>query len=95
MGHHLQFNAGILHIGLAKGGSLGVLHKEHVVESDRGVDLGLKAVEIVITVGLQPELLARGLNDGLGPCVGRIGSASAGFGHGTKGRSQARRTDLA
>ena len=81
VGHHFQLNAGVLHIRLTKGCSLGVLHKENVVEGDRGIDLSLKSVEVVITVGLQPELLARGLDDGVGPSVGSVGSAGAGFGH--------------
>ena len=55
--HHLQLNSGVFDVGLAKGGAFGVLHQKNVLEGHGLVNAGLKTVEVVIAVGLQPELL--------------------------------------
>ena len=68
--HHLQLNTGVLDIRLAKSCALGILHQKNVVEGDGCVDLSIEPVEIVVTIGLQPELLTGGFDDRVGPCFG-------------------------
>lgn len=67
--HHFEFHTGALDIGFANGGDVTVFDQKHFVEGDLGVDVGMQPVEVVITVGLHPKLLSRGLDDGVRACL--------------------------
>ena len=69
MSHHFELHTGALDVGLANGGVVTVLDQKHLIEGDLGVDVGMKPVEVVITVGLHPKLLTRGLDDGVRACL--------------------------
>jgi hypothetical protein len=56
VGHHLQRHTGIFDVGLAECGGCAVFHKQHVVELDRFINLGMDPVEVVVAIRLQPNL---------------------------------------
>ena len=57
MGHHLELHGGALDVGLAQGGRLAVVYQQHVVDGQGAVHLQGDPVEVVVAVGLEPELL--------------------------------------
>jgi len=66
VGHHLELHSGACDERLTQGGALGVLQQQHRLEGDGLTLLGVDAVEVDVAIGLQPELLAGGGNDGVG-----------------------------
>ena len=74
MGHDLELDAGILDVGLAEGCALGVLHEKHAVQLDRCINIGGNPIQVVVPIGLQPDLGAGGFHNGVGtlgvgPCI--------------------------
>ena len=57
MGHHLELHGGSFDVGLAQGGRLAVVDQQDVVDGQGAVHLQGDPVEVVVAVGLQPELL--------------------------------------
>ncbi len=58
VGQNLQFHQGLLHIGTAQAGPIGILHQQDGVNGHGAVDVRIKTVQVEVSVGLQPELLA-------------------------------------
>ena len=106
VGQDLEVDRCVLDIRLSKCGACFAADQEHIAEGDRAADLSADAIHVVITVGLQPELLAGGFNDGvlIGTAgVGGLGLAlcglaglglAGGFAHGVSWRGQADRDGL-
>ena len=63
MGHDLELNGGVLDVGLAEVGATGILYQQNAVECHGLVDVRLKTIDVVITLGLNPQLGAGRLDD--------------------------------
>jgi hypothetical protein len=63
VGHHRQFHRGVLDVGLTQRDALGILDEQHGVQGDGAVHRRVHPVEVEVAIGLEPHLLATGVDD--------------------------------